>query len=86
MPILLEACSESQSAYEYQHGSVSYGAFTYALCEGLNRGRKADTRLPPVTFEKLIELTRKRVKPVASGPQTPQLVCATINRGQSVFL
>ena len=85
MPILLEACSESQSAYEYQHGSVSYGAFTYALCEGLNRGRKTATKLPPVTFEKLIELTRKRVKPVASGPQTPQLVCATINRGQSVF-
>ena len=85
MPILLEACAESQSAYEYQHGSVAYGAFTYALCESLNRGRVLDKKSPAITFDKLIEATKKRVKPVASGPQTPQLVCATVHRGQTVF-
>ena len=86
MPIILEACAENQSAYEYQHGSVSYGAFTYALCEGLNRGRKPDKKNEPaITFEKLIEVAKKRVKPVASGPQTPQLVCASVHRNQAVF-
>ena len=85
MPILLEACSENQSAYEYQHGSVAYGAFTYALCESLNRGRKLDKKAAPITFDTLINATKKRVKPVASGPQTPQLVCATVHRDQTVF-
>ncbi len=85
MPILLEACAENQSAYEYQHGSITYGAFTYALCEGLSMGRSPGKKVPALTFEKLIEATRKRVKPVASGPQTPQLVCATVHRGQAVF-
>ena len=85
MPILLEACAENQSAYEYQHGSVSYGAFTYALCESLNMGRTPVKKAPALTFETLIEATKKRVKPVASGPQTPQLVCAAVHRGQAVF-
>lgn len=86
MPILLEACAENQSAYEYQHGSVSYGAFTYALCESLNRGRTPNKNTAPITFETLIEATKKRVKPVASGPQTPQLVCAAAHRVQTVFV
>ena len=85
MPIILEACTEKQSAYEYQHGSVSYGAFTYALCESLNMGRAPEKKAPPLTFEMLINATKKRVKPVASGPQTPQLVCATVNRNRAVF-
>ncbi len=85
MPIILEACAEDQSAYEYQHGSVSYGAFTYALCESLNMGRAPEKKAPLLTFEMLINATKKRVKPVASGPQTPQLVCATVNRNRTVF-
>jgi hypothetical protein len=85
MPILLEACAEAESAYEYQHGSVSYGAFTYALCEAMNQGRKPEKNQPVLSFEQLIESTRLRVQPVASGPQTPQLVCATTHRSQPVF-
>ena len=85
MPILLEACAESESAYEYQHGSVSYGAFTYALCEAMHQGRKPDKGQPALSFEQLIDSTRSRVQPVARGPQTPQLVCATTHRGQPVF-
>jgi metacaspase-1 len=88
MPILLEACAENESAYEYQHGSVAYGAFTYALCEGLNRGRTdvgASKSKKRVTFDALIEATRARVKPVARGPQTPQLVCAIKHRNRPVF-
>ena len=85
MPIILEACAEDQSAYEYQHGSVSYGAFTYALCESLNMGRTPIKNAPTLTFATLIEATKKRVQPVARGPQTPQLVCAAVHRDQAVF-
>jgi hypothetical protein len=80
MPILLEACAEDQSAYEYQHGSVHYGAFTYALCESLDRGR--GTRL---SFDELLAATRQRVRLVANGPQIPQLVCATDHRHSPVL-
>nr|WP_315183305.1 caspase family protein [uncultured Albidiferax sp.] len=75
MPILLEACSENQLAYEYQHGSISYGAFTYGLCESLGRGRGKQ-----LTFAQVIASAQKRVRPVAKGPQTPQLVCADAHR------
>ena len=85
MPILLEACAENESAYEYQHGSITYGAFTYALCEAMNMGRATDHKQAELSFDKLIEITRTRVQPVARGPQTPQLVCATVHRGQAVF-
>ena len=103
MPILLEACMENQSAYEYQHGAVSYGAFTYALCESLNRGRKLDNAgksskpakagkggsaskaATALTFDALVKLAAQRVKAVASGPQTPQLVCPEFRRTQSVI-
>ena len=85
MPIILEACAEDQSAYEYQHGSVSYGAFTYALCESQNMGRTPIKNAPTLTFATLIEATKKRVKPVARGPQTPQLVCAAVHRDQAIF-
>ena len=98
MPILLEACTEKQSAYEYQHGSVSYGAFTYGLCEALNMGRglapthgkaskakKGSEAAAPVTFEALVKEAAKRVKAVASGPQTPQLVCPEFRRTQPVI-
>ena len=95
MPILLEACSENQSAYEYQHGAVSYGAFTYGLCEALDMGRtgrevanqKGKSKKPttPITFERLIAEAVRRVQIVASGPQTPQLVCPEFRRTQSVI-
>ena len=98
MPILLEACTENQSAYEYQHGAVSYGAFTYGLCEALKKalddsakkskkGKQgaAQKSAPSVTFEGLITEAIKRVQFVASGPQTPQLVCPEFRRTQSVI-
>jgi metacaspase-1 len=85
MPILLEACAENQSAYEYQHGSVTYGAFTYALCEHLNRLSKQKKKTASISFAQLIKATAERIQPVASGPQTPQLVCAAIHRNESVF-
>lgn len=42
-PIILAACREDQFAYEYTHGSVSYGAMTFMLAQQLraSAGNKA---------------------------------------------
>ena len=40
---------------------------------------------PSVTFEDLITEAIRRVQFVASGPQTPQLVCPEFRRTQSVI-
>ena len=50
MPVILQACQESQLAYEYRHGVTSYGAFTYALSR---RVRQQQGR--GVTFQKLCD-------------------------------
>lgn len=81
MPILLEACAEKESAYEYQHGAVSYGAFTWALCQALKFGRAKRG----ATFETVIQQAGRRIKPVAAGPQHPQLVCPDVRRGESIL-
>lgn len=73
MPVILEACRENESAYEYRHGVTSYGAFTYSLTtilrQELRKGKK-------VSFENLMRLTAKQLKdleynqnPVLVGPK-----------------
>lgn len=71
LPMILEACQENQYAYEYRHGVVSYGAFTYALVETVRRHVGKG-----VTFEELIDLTTETLekleyeqKPQILGPQ-----------------
>lgn len=48
LPLIIEACQESQYSYEYRHGVTSYGAFTFAL---KTRLRMAKTK---ITFEELV--------------------------------
>ncbi|MFN8589693.1 MAG: caspase family protein [Candidatus Eisenbacteria bacterium] len=38
LPVLLEACREGESAYEYRDGSTPYGAFTFHLVQALRAG------------------------------------------------
>ncbi|MFO0914372.1 MAG: caspase family protein [Pirellulales bacterium] len=45
MPVVIEACGENESSYEYQHGATSYGAFTYALSVVLRQSRSAGKKL-----------------------------------------
>ena len=33
MPVVLSACEEGGYAYEYHHGTIGYGVFTYALAK-----------------------------------------------------
>lgn len=73
MPVILEACGEGESAYEYRHGVTSYGAFTYSLStilrQQLAKGKK-------VSFNELVSLTAQQLKeleynqnPVLVGPK-----------------
>ncbi len=39
MPVILKACGEREFAYEYRHGVVSHGAFTYAMAQTLRDDR-----------------------------------------------
>jgi len=66
LPALLEACGEGQLSYEYRHGTVSYGAFTFAMAKNLRAN-------PGITFERLIERTGASLKALRYD-QTPQLV------------
>ncbi|MBL8521792.1 MAG: caspase family protein, partial [Betaproteobacteria bacterium] len=80
-PMLLEACRENEFAYEYSHGAIPYGAFTYSLCETIrraaqqNRDRaRAGQSTQPLTFAALGEEVAKRIRSVVAEPQTPQLI------------
>jgi hypothetical protein len=53
LPVVLEACRESQLSYEYTNGSRTNGAFTYAL---VHEYRTAGRRRAVTSF---VELTRK---------------------------
>jgi len=72
IPILLEACREDESAWEYKHGVTSFGAFTYCMTTILRQLIKAKKK---VTFNELITITTYRLeqlgyqqKPVVFGP------------------
>jgi hypothetical protein len=52
MPIIYEACGEKEYAYEYQHGAIAHGAFTYAMAAILRRERT-------LTFAELLKETAK---------------------------
>jgi hypothetical protein len=70
LPLILEACSERQFAYEYRHGATSYGAFTYSLAQILRSQRQAE-RNP--TFAELVKQVGNRLKEL-NYDQSPSLV------------
>jgi hypothetical protein len=70
LPVLLEACQENELAFEYVHGSISYGAFTYSLCKNLRR--QARTK-KGATFEQLLASTRRELRTIGYR-QTPSLL------------
>lgn len=66
LPLIIEACGESEFSYEYRHGVTSYGAFTYALCQELRRGKR-------VTFGDLVAVTKTTLAELGYQ-QTPQIL------------
>jgi len=75
-PIVFEACAESEFAYEYRHGTVSHGAFTFSLCQEL-RDAVRMPRKRAMTFKELLAAVKKRIPDVVAETQTPQMLCPT---------
>ena len=71
MPRLLYAAAESQLASEYDHGALSYGAFTFTLVKTLN-AMKAE-KLPSPDFPTLMSRIDESLR-LRQFTQTPQLV------------
>lgn len=72
LPLLLYACGEAQLAAEYEHGVVSYGAFTYVLAKTLRALRSEPDQTLLATLmrraaEELAELGYDQV-PELFGP------------------
>jgi hypothetical protein len=66
LPVILEACAEAEYAYEYRHGAVSHGAFTYSLATILRRER-------PGSWSALITRVGDQLRELEYA-QTPQIL------------
>ena len=60
MPVVLTACEEGGYAYEYHHGTIGYGVFTYALAKEFRRAQPA--RQTTVSFTELSERVNATMK------------------------
>src|SRR5207248_11457801 len=74
LPVVLQACLEEQLAFEYRHGVVGHGAFTFCLATTLREHYRVRHR--PVSFDALLAETRDELRdlgydqtPCAVGPR-----------------
>lgn len=72
VPVLLQACQEGESAWEYRHGVTSFGAFTYCMTTILRELKRSKKN---ITFNDIVERTTARLKeldykqePILFGP------------------
>ena len=76
MPVILEACEEGAYAYEYHHGAISYGVFTFALAKEF---RKAIRKR--VSFNVLRDRVNATMKTLhydqICAVEGPESVCST---------
>ncbi len=82
MPTLLYACADAEFAYEYEHGPISHGAFSYSLVKRLRQARRQGKTL---SFEQLVLSVRQELAQLGYA-QTPQLVAPSHIRGLDVPL
>ena len=66
LPLILEACGEDESSYEYKHGVTSFGAFTFALSKILRTEKN-------ITFDALVKRTGAELDSLKYA-QTPQIL------------
>ncbi len=66
LPLIIEACSETEFSYEYRHGVTSYGAFTYALSKRLRQAGR-------ISFQKLVKDTGAELAELGYQ-QSPQIL------------
>jgi hypothetical protein len=77
MPVVLAACEEGGYAYEYHHGTIGYGVFTYALAKEFRKAQAA--RETDVSFTELRERVNATMKTLrydqTSDVQGPKAGC-----------
>ncbi|HXD11762.1 MAG TPA: caspase family protein, partial [Anaerolineales bacterium] len=74
LPILVYACGEEEFSYEYTHGSITYGAFTYSLVKTLRRDRRS--KQAKLTFSSLVREVGRELADLGYDQQ-PTLVAPT---------
>ena len=74
LPVIVEACGEDELSYEYRHGAISQGAFTWSLVRFLRNRRKA--KQPLMSWDALIRAVGRTLakldydqKPQVIGPK-----------------
>ena len=72
LPMVFMACGESEEAAEYVHGSVSYGAFTYAMAQAL-RDEKSKGRRASISYDSLHKNAIRKLKAL-NFPQNPEIL------------
>lgn len=82
LPLIIEACGEEQLSYEYRHGAISHGAFTFSLASILRREK---SQKKSITFEQLIVKIRNQLADLKYD-QTPQILGPKAIRSRKVPL
>jgi hypothetical protein len=79
MPVVLQACEEGAFAYEYHHGAISYGVFTYALAKEFRKAMSQRAR--GISFNALRDRVNATMKQLhydqVSAADGPTKVCAS---------
>ncbi len=70
LPVIIEACKEDESASEYLHGQVSYGAFSFAFCHVLHSAKNDGKQ---ISFTELVNRTSKKIQSLGY-PQNPEIL------------
>lgn len=71
LPLVFMACGEAEKACEYVHGSVSYGAFTYAMAQAL---RDTTTRTgKPLSYQGMLNAAAHKLQRLGYT-QTPDIL------------
>ncbi len=79
LPMIFMACREDERACEYVHGSVSYGAFTYAMVQALRDALPGKPPRPP-TYGSLVKAAKKKLELLGYSQQPSLLAHAAQKR------
>ena len=82
LPLMMFACGESELASEYDHGAISYGAFSFVFAKTLRE--QARKRKPP-SLKQVVDATRRELKRLGYN-QTPELIGSQTKYGADTSL
>lgn len=77
MPVVFEACEEGAFAYEYHHGAIGHGTFTYALAKEFRKALAAGENPSFNTLRDRVNATMKALRyDQVCAADGPTKVCA----------